>query len=80
MNHKAYHAISAFYDRINTDIDYDAWADYIAGLLKKYARENARVLEAACGSGSLSLRLSKRSFDIAATDLSEEMLSVAAEG
>ena len=61
------------------DVDYDAWADYIAALLKKYAKENARVLEAACGTGNLSLRLYKRGFDISATDLSEEMIAVAAE-
>ena len=75
----SYKSLASVYDSLMYDIDYDAWADYLAGLLKKHARENARVLEAACGTGNLSLRLSKRGFDIAATDLSEEMLSVAAD-
>jgi len=75
----SYQNLAGVYDALMYDVDYDTWADYIAGLLKKYARENARVLEAACGTGSLSVRLKKRGFDITATDLSEEMLSVAAE-
>ena len=36
------------------------------------------MLEAACGTGSISLRLGKAGFDVLATDISPEMLDIAA--
>ena len=74
---KSYQNLSAVYDSLMYDVDYDAWAEYLSALLKKYARENARILEAACGTGNLSIRLKKHGFDITATDISEEMIAVA---
>lgn len=74
---QSYQNLSGVYDALMYDVDYDAWADYLSLLLKKYAREHARILEVACGTGNLSIRLKKRGFDVTATDLSEEMIAVA---
>lgn len=74
---KSYENLSGMYDALMYDVDYDAWADYLSTLLKKHAREHGRILEAACGTGNLSIRLKQRGFDVTATDLSEEMISVA---
>lgn len=74
---KSYQNLSGVYDALMYDVDYDAWAAYLSMLLKKHARENARILEAACGTGNLSIRLKKHGFDVTATDLSEEMIAVA---
>lgn len=78
MNHKAYHAISAFYDRINADIDYDAWADYIErGFCAHLPQKPELVLDLACGTGSMTLALARRGYDMIGADGSAEMLNVA---
>jgi len=74
---KSYRNLSGVYDELMYDINYDAWADYLAMLLKKHVGEHTRILEAACGTGSLSIRLKKRGFDVTATDISEEMIEIA---
>ena len=60
------------------DVDYAAWATYLAGLMRSRGNGGRRVLEAACGTGSISLRLGKAGFDVLATDISPEMLDIAA--
>lgn len=78
MNHKAYHAISAFYDRINADIDYDAWADYIErGFCAHLPQKPELVLDLACGTGSMTLALARRGYDMIGADGSAEMLNIA---
>lgn len=80
MNHEAYHAISAFYDRVNADIDYCAWADYIEEHLKRYLKTPPELmLDLACGTGSMTLTLAERGYDMIGIDGSAEMLTVAME-
>lgn len=56
-------------------VDYDAWAKYIASFLPAAMR----VLECGCGTGEITLRLKRMGFDITASDISADMLSVASE-
>lgn len=78
MNHKAYHAISAFYDRINADLDYDAWADYIEREFCAHLPQKPElVLDLACGTGSMTLALARRGYDMIGADGSAEMLNIA---
>jgi len=80
MNHEAYHAISAFYDRVNADIDYDAWADYIEDGFRRHLPERpALLLDLACGTGSMTLTLAERGYDMIGVDGSAEMLNIAME-
>ena len=80
MSHEAYHAISAFYDRVNADIDYDAWADYIEeNICRHLPARPELVLDLACGTGTLTAILAERGYDMTGVDLSPEMLSVARE-
>lgn len=70
-----YKEFADVYDTLMAGIDREAWADYIARALP----ENAAVLECACGTGEISLRLSRRGFSVTAADSSPEMLRVAQE-
>ena len=80
MNHEAYHAISAFYDRVNADIDYDAWADYIEDNFRRHLEKRPELLlDLACGTGVLTIRFAKKGYDMIAVDLSEDMLMTARE-
>ena len=65
---EAYSAFAAGYDRMMADVDYDGWANYIDGFLREAGAKS--VLECACGTGSLTVRLARK-------DLSEDMLMVA---
>ncbi len=72
---EAYSAFAAGYDRMMGDVDYDGWADYIDGFLKEAGAKS--VLECACGTGSLTVRLGRRGYNVIGSDLSEDMLMVA---
>lgn len=73
----SYEALASCYDEFTTDVHYAQWADYITGLFSKYGSDIKEVLDLACGTGSLSVELAKRGFEVVGTDMSEEMLSVA---
>lgn len=73
-----YADFAAVYDRLMADVDYDAWAAHYRQLLSQNGvKEGALVLEAACGTGSLTIRLA-RDFRVLPSDMSEEMLTIAA--
>ena len=73
-----YRALASVYDRLNGDVDYGAWADFVEKCFGAYgAGKPSSVLELGCGTGSMTLELASRGYDMTALDLSEEMLSVA---
>lgn len=73
-----YDAIAHIYDKINKDIDYAAWADFCEATFQKYLAEKPEiVLDLACGTGSMTVELAKRGYDMIGVDLSEDMLNEA---
>lgn len=74
-----YTAFAAVYDRLMQSVDYDGWAEYYAQLLRRCHIESGSVCECACGTGSLTVRLQRLGYTMTGVDLSQEMLSVAAE-
>ena len=74
-----YSDFALVYDRLMQGVDYEAWAAHYHALLKRSGVEDgAMVLETACGTGNLTLLLAKH-FKILPSDISPEMLSVAAK-
>ena len=75
-----YSELSRFYDSFNSSVDYSAWADFYEELFTSYAgREVSSVLDLACGTGSMTLELAKRGYDMTGVDISSEMLSAAVQ-
>jgi len=74
-----YTAFASVYDRLMDNVDYDKWAQHYAYLLSSAGVRYGRVCECACGTGSLTVRLSKAGYQMTGVDLSQEMLSVAME-
>ena len=70
-----YEELAKVYDPLMADVDRGAWAEYIS----RFIPAGASVLECACGTGEMSIRLARMGYDVTATDLSEEMLLVAAQ-
>ena len=70
-----YGKFAKLYDALMSDVDDDGWASYVSGFLKP----GSTVLECACGTGEMSFRLVRQGHSVTATDISEDMLMVAAE-
>lgn len=69
---------SLVYDSLNSDIDYNAWADFCEKCFEEYCGQKVEhICEIACGSGTMSVELEKRGYRLTSSDLSEQMLSVA---
>lgn len=60
------------------DVPYDSWLEYFLNRIPTENRKG-RVLDLACGTGSLSIPMAKMGFQVTGMDLSSEMLSVADE-
>jgi SAM-dependent methyltransferase len=75
-----YSAIASVYDKINSDIDYSKWADFIEACFDKFlATRPELILDLACGTGSMTFELQSRGYDMIGADGSEDMLSEAYE-
>lgn len=74
-----YEGFAASYDIFMDNIPYDQWADYLYQLLEKYHISDGLLLELACGTGSMTRRMSEKGFDMIGIDISEDMLEIARE-
>ena len=75
-----YRVLAPYYDEWNAEIDYDAWADSIGEIFKReFSGTVDSVLDLGCGTGSMTIALAERGFDMIGLDRSSEMLSVARE-
>lgn len=70
----AYKAFAKYYDGLTENIDYEQKADYIIGIFSRYGVTSGKVLDLACGTGTLTLALSCRGMDMMGVDGAEEML------
>ena len=68
-----------YYDLLTENVDYEKRCDYICNLLAENGIGKGILLDLACGTGSLSVLLSQRGFDVIGTDASEDMLTKAQE-
>ncbi len=72
----AYGPLAKGYDALTGDVPYPALADWYEAALSG-GRENVRVLlDLCCGTGSLSMLLAERGYEMICTDASPDMLSV----
>ncbi|HHV31100.1 class I SAM-dependent DNA methyltransferase [Caproiciproducens sp. LBM24188] len=73
----SYVSFAQYYDALTQNVEYQKRADYFCGLLERYNHEPGITLDLACGTGSLTVELAKRGFDVYGVDRSSAMLSVA---
>ena len=68
---------SRYYDLLYRDKDYAGEANYIAGLIRRYAPQAISVMEIGCGTGAHAAELAQRGFEVSGVDMSEGMLEAA---
>ncbi len=75
----SYSSLAQLYDSFSFDQSAEQWAAYIETLLKKGGIKKAcSILDAACGTGNITLEMYKLGYNIMALDISQEMLEIAA--
>ena len=73
----SYNSFASVYDELTKNVDYKGRALYIKEILKQYNIKDGLLLDLACGTGTLSIELSKLGFEVIGTDASYDMLSEA---
>lgn len=74
----SYTAIARVYDKLNKEIDYAAWADFIEACFDRFLEVRPPLLlDLACGTGSMTIELAARGYDMIGVDGSNDMLSEA---
>ena len=73
-----YDLLAPFYDKINGELDYVRWADFIEEIVKReYKNAPELWLDLGCGTGRMTLELLRRGHDMTGIDASPEMLETA---
>lgn len=72
---KSYEALAAVYDRLGERVDYETFADLYERCFARYGITPELVLDLGCGTGSTTLALAARGYDMIGVDASADMLS-----
>ncbi len=73
----SYSNFAAFYDKLQSDVDYALRAQNLINLFIKYDRLPTLLLDMACGTGGFSWQFLQKGIDVIGVDPSYEMLSIA---
>ena len=74
----SYTNFANYYDRLMTeDIDYEKIADFIENIFAEYDASPELIADLACGTGNITIPMSKRGYEMIGVDKSVEMLDVA---
>ena len=77
MSSQIYSSLAAVYDRLNSEVDYSLIADHIERQFRLADTRPESLIDLACGTGSLTIELARRGYDLIGVDLSEDMLAEA---
>jgi SAM-dependent methyltransferase len=73
----SYERFAYIYDYLMQDVNYDGWLEFVERQSETYAVKGKDILDIACGTGELSLRLAGEGYAVTGVDLSEDMLVIA---
>lgn len=73
----SYDDFSRFYDLLTDNVEYEKRADYFCRLLSMCGINGGIMLDLACGTGSISVAMAERGFDVIGVDSSIGMLNAA---
>ncbi|MBG9448584.1 methyltransferase [Cytobacillus firmus] len=73
----SYGKFAYLYDRLMEDVPYESWIKLVNEKHAEFNVSGKQLLDLACGTGQLSIRLSEQGYNVTGVDLSEDMLAVA---
>ena len=76
---ESYGAFAYIYDKLTRNVDYIARVAYVEKIFKRFGKNPSLVLDLACGTGSASLLLAQKGYEVIGVDGSEDMLYVASQ-
>ncbi len=71
---KPYQKLAVIYDEVMRHVNYHDWEDYLTRIFKSKAVSTEVILEHACGTGSLTVLLAEKGYQIVACDRSKKMI------
>jgi len=72
-----YSKLAKYYDMTRHFRDYQAEAEFVDAVIKRYLPDTSCLLDVCCGTGSHAILLAEKGYEIVGVDLSEEMLTIA---
>jgi ubiquinone/menaquinone biosynthesis C-methylase UbiE len=74
LNDASFRAIAPYYDLLMRDVPYKGWVEYLHQLLDEREFRPRRILDLACGTGSVAEILAAQGYEVVGVDLSEPMI------
>lgn len=74
-----YGSFAEYYDSLTSNVDYSKTAEYVSNILNENGINKGILLDLACGTGTMSLIMAQKGYDVIGVDNSPEMLGEARE-
>lgn len=74
-----YGSFAEYYDSLTSNVDYRKTAEYVSDILNGNGINKGILLDLACGTGTMSLIMAQKGYDVIGVDNSPEMLGEARE-
>ena len=74
-----YGPLACWYDRLTGDVPYDQFADFYEAEFSRAGGEFRLLLDLCCGTGTLTMTMARRGYEMIAADASVDMLMQARE-
>ncbi len=77
LHKMGYQQFAHIYDQLMEDAPYEQWLAFILKNWQLNGNGGKRLLDLGCGTGTLSILLAEKGFEVTGIDLSEDMLAIA---
>lgn len=75
----SYRELAGIYDGLMDHVDFGKITDFYLGAARRFNWQGGRILDLACGTGTITLELLKRGYRVTGLDQSQDMLAMADE-
>jgi len=72
-----YNQFATIYDQLMQEAPYDEWVRFTEEIISMFEIDPHQIVDLGCGTGSISIPLHKKGYQMLGVDLSEEMLAMA---
>ncbi len=77
MSDAAFTLIAPYYDELMHNVPYDFWVRYVHELIERYRLKVRSILDLACGTGNVAMRLARMGYEVWGVDISAPMVAEA---